>query len=270
VLPEKLTLEDVEAFMTTCVAEDESLTDLKVRRMTLDELPDHLPKVLDEATLPRYKQFYEKWASELATACCQPLPIPTGGCTLQKAKDLFKREPLFTAVYSDDFFVHPLFEEFEKKLKVAEARSERDLDMETFKACARRLDPKDVSNAKKVFLAFKETLPNRVTKQPQTWRELDEIRFIPRRMDTARRLPELPNDEPGLEIPPQVARLDAVIQPVEVVRPELEAIAWSQRACFETPPGARVYEEYPDLGRPGFSEVVRLFDLHCRVFFTQR
>lgn len=257
-LPESVRLKDVASFMAGCVADDAGLKHLNPNRITLDELPDKLllPEAVDMETLSRYKQFYR-------SARCPSLPVPTGALTFKKPRDLFKREPLFTSVFPDDspFFVHPLFEGFEEQLIESHLRSEKDLNMGIFKDCAQRLSANNPTAAKEVFRAFSEILPNHVTNQQRTWQELDAIHFIPRRMDTVRKLPSQDENDAGLEIPPEVMHLDAIVQPVEIVREDFEAIAWSQRACFEIHPRPNVFQEYPDLGRPGFSEVVRLFIL---------
>ena len=262
-LPDKLALEDVAAFMEDCVADDAALTRLGVKRMVLDELPDRLrlPDVLDEDTLARYKSFYEKWGKELSSAFCQPLLVPTRAFTFQKPKDLFKRKPPFTEIFPEDspYFVHSAFEEFENKLPGFDPRGEKALDMGMFKVCARSLDAHDplvLSRSKAVFHAFNRLLPSHVN-QPDSWREVDDIPFVPRRMDAMRKLGGEVDNKPGLELPPEVTRLDIIVRPSEVVKEKYEAVAWSQRACFEVQPDERVCTEYPDLGRPTPSEVVR-------------
>jgi len=41
-------------------------------------------------------------------------------------------------------------------------------------------------------------------------------------------------NEAGLEIPAVVTCLDAIVQPIKLVKQEFEAVAWSQRACFDS------------------------------------
>ena len=149
---------------------------LNIKHMTLKELLDelHLPNVLNTDMMFHYKQFYEKCAND----CCRLLPFPTGACTLRFAKDLFKREPLFTAVFSDDspFFVHLTFAGFEKDLIEFGLQTEEHLDMEVFKKCVDTLDVNDPTAAREAFRAFSNILPTRTANEPHIWYELP---FIP-------------------------------------------------------------------------------------------
>ena len=89
---------------------------------------------------------------------------------------------------------------------------------------------------------------------------ISSMTFIPRcTVDTVRKLLDQDESEAGLEIPVEVTCLDAVVQPIKLVKQEFEAVAWSQRACFEVQPSPSVCAQYPDLGKPSFSEVVHLF-----------
>ena len=260
-LPEEFTLQDTADFMASYVADDAALTHLNIGHMTLEELLHELclPNVLDSDNMLHYKQFYEKCSNN----CRRLLPVPTSACTRQPVGHLFKRQPLFTAIFSEDSssFVHPTFEDFEKELVEFGLQTEESLDMKVFKKCVDTLDVKDPTAAREVFRAFSDILPTRIAKldEPHTWHELDNIPFIPRRtLDTVRKLPDLDKDEPGLGIPAKVTCLDAVVQPVKLVKQEFEAVAWSQRASFELQPSPSVCTQYPNLGKPSFSEVVRL------------
>jgi sacsin len=270
-LPEKLTLEDAADFMADWVADDPSLGHLLKRHMTLNELYHQLslPDVLDMPTLCRYKQFYESWIGHLpfsnVLSGFQPLPVPTSACTLNSPENLFKRGPLFTALFPEDshFFVHSEFQKFEEVLCRFGLQTEEGLDLRMFTACAQSLDldhPNAVHHAREVYRAYSEILSRRIGPQEQdTWGELDEIAFIPRRVDTVWKLRDQDEDESGLDIPMAVTQLPAILAPAEFVRQEFEAVAWSQRACFEEQPSDRVCLEYPELGRPSFSVVVRLY-----------
>jgi hypothetical protein len=113
------------------------------------------------------------------------------------AKDLFKREPLYFLK------IHPVFGYFEKHLLESGMQTKERLDMATFKTCAGRLDVNDPTHAREVFGAFKDFLPTRITNQPETCHELDDIPFIPRRMDTEWKLPNLDRNEPGWKFLPK-------------------------------------------------------------------
>jgi sacsin len=264
-LPQNFTLQDGAEFMADCVADDASLMHLKKKHMTPEQLPYELglPDVLDMPTLLRYKQLYKTWIRNLPISCRQPLLAPTSAYTLRSPKDLFERGPLFAAVFPADspFFVHPEFQEFEEILcQQFGLKSENNLDASMFTACAESLDlddPESVPHAREVFRAYSHILPNHV--EEDRWHELDDIMFIPRRMDTARRLPEQDENESGLSLPMSVTQSPAILSPADFVRQEYEALAWSQRACFEVQPSRKICDSYPELGRPTFSVVVRRY-----------
>ena len=262
-LPEKMTLQVSANFMANCVADDIALTHLNKQHMTLDKLPRRLllPTDMDVSTLLDYKQFYNTWITHLPFSCNQPLPVPTAALTFQLPRELFKRGPLFMAVFPENSpnFVHFEFQEFEELLCRFGLNTEENLDARMFAACAESLhldDPNALLRAREVFHAYSNILPNRI-EDPDTWYELDDIAFIPRRMELARKLPSQGENDSGLDIPMAVTALPPILSPAEFVREEFEAITWSQRACFEVQPSDRVCIEYPGLGRPSFSIVVR-------------
>jgi hypothetical protein len=140
-LPEKLTLQDAAIFMADCVAEDASLTHLHKRHMTFNELPHRLrlPDVLDMPTLLLYKQFYNSWITHLPSSNLlsgsQPLLTCPNQCMhIPVPQDLFKRGPLFTAVFPEDspVFVHAEFQEYEEVLCNFGLKTEEGLDVAMF------------------------------------------------------------------------------------------------------------------------------------------
>lgn len=267
-LPEKLTLQVSADFMANCVADDAALTHLNKKHMTLDKLPRRLllPTDMNIPTLLNYKIFYDTWIKHLPLSCNHPLKVPTAARTFELPQDLFKRGPLFMAVFPEHspFFVHSEFQEFEELLCLRFGlKTEENLDASMFTACAESLDldgPNALSRAREVFHAYSNILPSRIEEGDlDAWHELDDIAFIPRRMEFSRRLPSQGENDSGLNIPMAVTQLPLILSPAEFVREEFEAIAWSQRACFEVQPSHRVCREYPDLGRPSFSIVVRYY-----------
>lgn len=277
-LPEKLTLQDAAEFMADCVADDALLTYLHKTHMTFNELPHRLrlPDDLDMPTLLQYKQFYNSWITHLPTSDllsgsqrCQPLLVPSSACTFRSPQDMFKRGPLFTAVFPEGspVFVHAEFQEYEEVLCNFGLKTEEVLDVGMFMTCAESLasdldDPNAVPRAREVFRAYSDILPRRIGAQEHdAWSELDDMAFIPRRMDTVRRLPDQDENTSGLEIPMAVTQLPVILSPAEFVLQEFEAVAWSQRACFEEQPSERACLDHPALGKPSFSVVVRLHTL---------
>ena len=266
-LPDKVSLEDAAHFMVDCVTDDASLTHLNKKHMTIEELPHRLllPDVLDMPTLLQYKQFFEIWQKQLPLTLppsIQSLLVPNSVCTLQSPQDLFERGPHFMAIFPENspFFVHSEFQDFEEVLGKFGLQSEERLDVRMFTIVAESLDlddPDAVSRASEVFRVYSNILPRRISEEERdTWRELDDIPFIPRRMATVRKLATQGENETGLVIPMSVTQLPDILSPSEFVRERFEAIAWSQRACFEAQPSERAYIDYPELGRPTFSVVV--------------
>ena len=91
------------------------------------------------------------------------------------------------------------------------------------------------------------------------WRELDQFSFVPRDLASERRLDDGGQLERAfLSIPLSITSLPHVVPPLNLVRKEFEAVAWTQRALFAEQPHQRVLLAYPELGRPDVSDVVRV------------
>ena len=223
-----------------------------------------LPEVLDAAGLSSYKAFFSDWSAHLPPLYTDPLPVPAESLAIKLSNQLYFRDPLFVAAFGNDpeKFVHPEFEEFEAGLLVHGLHSQNYLDVDMFITCAGALDlvndDSKVHRADVLFETYCISLPLRVDADDLfTWRQLDDMPFIPRRLDFYRRATIDENPGLGLEIPANISTLPEVVSPCELVRGEYESAAWSQRACFVNQPHPRILLAYPELGRPSFSEVVR-------------
>lgn len=269
-LPKNLVLDDVADFVGVFVADNPALQILQTPALSINDIAKslNLPPLFDVANLQAYKRFFEKWLPELPPTYTEPIPVPTCSLTMRFSNELYEHHPLFEAVFGSDSpnFVHREFTEFEDLLYSRGLRRGEDLDVIMFTACVKALDKDDPnlhSRAMDIFRAYGQILPFRITPhQRDIWPQLDDLTFVPRRMTTVRKLLGQGENETGLDIPSNVTELDPIVQPNELVREEFEAIAWSQRACFEEQPDRRVLVEYPNLGKPSFSEVVCYF-LQC-------
>ncbi len=193
---------------------------------------------------------------------------PLRDLSIRNSNELYARSRLFEAILPADSwqFVHPEFAEYEHMLRGCGLRREEDLNVEMFIECVGTLDVNDpdaIPRAGELFRAYSEILPVRVGVQDRdVWSDqLSDLVFVPRRMETERKLEDQGENETGLAIPDNVTALAAIVEPGDLVRREFEPIAWSQRACFEVQPDT-VLVVYPALGRPSFSVVVC-----CSLFF---
>lgn len=267
-LPRGLTHQVAAKFLSVCVADHRSLQYLQSRALSFQDLHTKLLLLdtLDEEDLQPYKDFFGVWMKHLPNTFNQPIPVPTCDLSIRYSNELYARSRLFEAIFPADSwqFVHPEFAEYEQTLYRCGLRREEDLDVEMFTECVGTLDindPDAIPRASELFRAYSEVLTLRVSRQNRdAWSRLDDLVFVPRRMETERKLEDHGENETGLEIPPNVAALAAIVEPGDLVRREFEPIAWSQRACFEVQPET-VMPFYPALGRPSFSQVVCWFTM---------
>ncbi|CAA7263802.1 unnamed protein product [Cyclocybe aegerita] len=263
-LPDALSREVAAEFLNVPVSSSPSLKHLKGPSISFSEIQNYLalPASLNEEQLTSYKRFLEIWLINLPNSSTDPIQIPTPDLTIRYSNDLYARHQLFLAAFGDASpnFVHPDFRDLEPKLSGHGLRNENDLDAMIFQDCVASRDLTQgedrVARAVVLFDTYCTQLPLRVAADDQTsWRLLDDLAFVPRRMEDSRRLEQGAN-QPGLEIPDTVTDLEEIVSPNELVRQEFEAIAWSQRASFLEQPHQRVLVAHPGLGKPSFTEVL--------------
>lgn len=267
-LPRGLTHQVAAKFLSVCVADDPSLQYLQPMTLSFQDINASLllNDTLDEEDLQPYKHFLGMWLDHLPATFNEPIPVPTFDLSIRYSDELYARSRLFEAIFPAESwqFVHPEFAEYEHTLYGRGLRREEDLDVDMFIECVGTLnidDPDAIPRARELFRAYDERLPARVdTQDRDAWSRLDDLAFVPRRIETERKLEDHGENVTGLEIPPNVAALADIVEPGDLVRREFEPIAWSQRACFEVQP-ERVFLFYQALGRPSFSEVVCWFTM---------
>ncbi|KAJ3508077.1 hypothetical protein NLJ89_g5949 [Agrocybe chaxingu] len=263
-LPDALSREVAAEFLNVPVSSSPSLKHLKGLNISFSEIQNYLvlPASLNEEQLTSYKRFLEIWLNNLPNSSTDPIAVPTPDLTIRYSNDLYARHQLFLAAFGDTSpnFVHPDFRDLEAKLSGHGLKNENDLDSMMFQDCVASRDLTQgedrVARAVVLFDTYCTQLPLRVLADDQTsWRLLDDLAFVPRRMEDSRRLEQGAN-QPGLEIPDTVTDLEEIVSPNELVRQEFEAIAWSQRASFLEQPHQRVLVAHPSLGKPSFGEVL--------------
>jgi hypothetical protein len=131
---------------------------------------------------------------------------------------------------------------------------EHTINVDTFKACAEAI-ARDVGGqdllrrAATVFQFYSTRLPMLVGGNRHRWRELDGIRFIP--ASPQRRQ----NVSWSEEFAPATSG-NALHSPEQMLRPELQGIAWTQRALFRVEPSQNLLVADLELGVPTPREVV--------------
>ena len=251
-LPSMLTLEAAR-FVRVLVSPDPTLELLNVESISFSglHLMLDLPRVLGENDKPSYKALLRAWVNGLQASNTQPLPVPNCNLVIQLSNSLYARDPLFEAAFGlgSPSFVHRRFQDLEVDLYRHGLQRQSNLTMTVFADCARALqssqdDANKTARAAIVFASYSQDLPLHVgSGQQHLWHNVDDIRFIPRKMNVIRELQ-------------YVQHLPEVVSPNQLVREEFEHIAWTQRAFFNEQPDRRVLLAYPGLGKPTVLDVV--------------
>ncbi len=261
-LPYNFPLDVVVAFVKKpCVEFSQGLRHLGIQPLSLNDLWDQqdLPTFLKPQDSSSYKRFITALLTDTSFTRGKVL-LPNGRRLLVESDTLYGREPLFVAAFglsSLDHFVLEEYIDLEARLVNFGLKVPNTLDLDTFLLCATSIH-EDVSGADReqrarlVFQAYCEDLPLRLTSVDleSPWRQLDRLRFIPRQ-------PIRQHDIRIEEYSPYTKSLPSVVAPCEILLPEYEAIAWTQRALFTTRPVDRVLIANPSLGKPTIGEVVR-------------
>jgi len=269
-LPSDLSVEVASQFMNVHVAEYGSLRFLNGPCLTATDIQGRLDLPvgdnLSAGRLIAYRQFLEMWFPIIPRSIKNPVPVPNNHGTIMLSTALYAREPLFEAAFGtdSDVFLHSSFEQLEPLLYDRGLHTETQLDFDLFLTCVNAFESsqlgininEDVARANVLFESFGFSLPMQVLpNEASRWRELDELRFIPRNMDDRRRLSGQHSSQ-GFLLPMNITSLEVIVSPSDLVVEEFEAIAWTQRATFASQPNHRVLLAYPDLGRPTIREVV--------------
>ncbi|KAF7297128.1 BTB domain-containing protein [Mycena indigotica] len=242
-----------------------ALVHLKVVPMDFNQFWTNLklPTVLSSEEQTAYKQLLTAMPSNFIYDP-EAILLPDGNRRLVKAKSLYVRHALFVAAFGSDesstHFVLDSFRDLEPRLVGMGLRSHTNLDIDTFKECARSIQaateqPNITSRARVVFRAYAEDMPLRITTfQSKVWKEIDRIQFAPRE---PLRSKTMALDDTS----PYVKPLPTIVAPDQVLLADNEAIAWTQRAILLVSPDERLLRANPSFGQPTPREVVE----HLRV-----
>ena len=129
------------------------------------------------------------------------------------------------------------------------------LDFASFKACVTVIHEDidgeaRVHRASLLFQWYSDRLPIHNAGQQSSWRELDSLRFIPRDIDRQQEMIA------ALDTHVAVGNLPNLVAPMDILRPDLESVAWTQRALFLIPPSERLLIADLQLGVPSITQVV--------------
>ena len=277
-LPQGIGRDLVAPFISQFVANHGLLRHLNGPTLTFAQIVDNLelPSAFTHPEMISYGQLLHALIPRLPPGFTDPIRIPNSNLELMVTNELYSRDALFLAAFGSDseLFIPPELQELERALHKHGLRNDAQLDIPMFRMCAEAVNNRQeddrTAGALVVFEAYCVSLPMQVGPNDQeSWRQLDDLCFIPRKVETERRLED--GEEPGLEIPLNVSMLPLVVSPIDLVRQEFESVAWTQRATFATQPHQRILLAHPALGRPKFHEVVsclRLLQLPL-VFFTE-
>jgi sacsin len=264
-LPQGIQMDLTAPFMSEYVANHGPLQYLNGPKLTFAELAENLelPSTFTHPEMLLYGRLLHSWIPRLPSGYSHPIQVPNLNLELKASNELYSRDALFLSAFGSDseLFIPLELQELEAALQKHGLRNEGQLDIAMFRMCAeavnnRQADDRD-AGALVVFDAYCVSLPMQVgPNEEESWRQLDDLCFIPRKMDTERRLEGEAQDEHGLEIPLNIRELPLVVSPINLVRQEFESVAWTQRARFDTQPHQRVLLSHRALGRPRFSEVV--------------
>jgi hypothetical protein len=196
------------------------------------------------------------------------VPCTTG--VMVKSSTLYGRSEIFLQAFATrpQCIIHPGFEVLESGLAQFGLRDQ--INFRSFEDCARAvhedtLGPDRVARSAALFQCYSETLPIQVLPLARRaiywtadWHRLDSLRFIPR--DNERR-----RSATFSQSSTYCKHLPEVVAPSEVVRADLEGIAWTQRALSLMPSGDILPLAYPQYGVPSVEEVVGPFFRHSQL-----
>ncbi|KAJ7641407.1 hypothetical protein FB45DRAFT_900138 [Roridomyces roridus] len=247
-----------------------SLMHLKVVPMDFNQFWGNLklPTTLKPEDQQAYKQLLALLPSNFTFGHDNNILVPNGNLKLVKVNTLYARHALFVAAFGSDSaperFIWDSYRDLEVRLVALGLKSHTNLDIDTFKLCARAIQddtahPNIVARARIVFRAYGDDMPMLIqSHQQDIWRQLDQLRFVPRQ-PLRRRTMGIQEDSV------YVKHLPNIVSPDQVLLIENEAIAWTQRAVLLYPPEGRVLVANPTFGEPTPREVVE----HLRVLALQ-
>jgi hypothetical protein len=226
---------------------------LKVPPMTYPAFRDtlNLPQDLQsEQDITRYRRLLQMLISHHHEDS-RDVFVPCSTGVMVKASTLYGRSEIFLRAFATRLMsiIHPSFWDLEDGLAQFGLRDR--VNFSSFEGCARAIHedihgPDRVARSADLFQCYCETLP---LLPIHGWHQLDLLRFIPRDHER-RRSSELSESSMYCRILPEI------VAPSEILRPDLEGIAWTQRASSLIPSGQRLLVAHLGYGVPSVDEVV--------------
>ncbi|KAG6809588.1 hypothetical protein H0H92_015655 [Tricholoma furcatifolium] len=232
-----------------------------------------LPQALPERYISAYQKLLTVFlrSDQIQSGLSfESLRVPNSNSVLLHPRDLYARDPFFLAAFEEapDRFIFNTFSDMEHQLIILGMKRQSEINADVFATCARALHDAssstnvDTERARVVFRVYSEELPLRIPpRRPDLWSMMNNIRFIPR--DISRRKSPFPS---GIDPAIYVKNLPVIVSPNELLLPQYESIAWTQRAHFLDPPaqGDRILIANPEFGCPSFHDVVEHLKILAR------
>ncbi|KAJ7461551.1 hypothetical protein FB451DRAFT_1497484 [Mycena latifolia] len=232
----------------------------KCQPVTSDTLPQLLtfPVVLHPSNIDSY--------STLLTAFLNlggggKIPVPDGNLILRQVDELYDHSiALFSeALQSSErsTFLHPNFRHMHEQLRSKGLHFR--VDWDSFLLCARtvhadlterqRPESEIMARAEVVYNFYDTSLPGLVMTNANKWRQLNDLRFIPRH--------ERRSTSSSYITDSYCQPLPQIVAPFQVLRAAHEQVAWSQRALLQEEPMTALIALNASLGVPTALEVVK-------------
>jgi sacsin len=188
------------------------------------------------------------------------IPVPNGNLRLRPVNGLYDNSVELFAMalqsFEQSLFLHPDLQHMQAPLRAKGLHF--NVDWESFLLCATTVDqdltarylpePDILARAEVVYRFYSSNLPGIVMTNAIRWRQLNGLRFIPRRQ----------NRSPSSSFPtdPYCEPLPGIVSPSQILRGKYEQIAWTQRALCEEEPTGLLGTLNPSFGVPTAAEVV--------------
>ncbi|KAH7922298.1 hypothetical protein BV22DRAFT_1094899 [Leucogyrophana mollusca] len=233
------------------------LVRLSVAPWTMGHLCAQLRLSHNTTILPSDASVYKKLLrAMLSSIRVNPsLLVPNSDFVLVPPSELYARSsPIFLAAFETQpwRFVHQSFNSLEHRL--ASSGLHVNVDFKTFKTAVSAIDNDcretdvGVQRVRPLVSYYCQEMAIALGGRSSLWRKLDAFRWIPRRLV---RRGSVTFDTSRYERP-----FGKLVTALESLRPELEGVAWTQRAVPDFPADARMLIADPGFGVPSTDEVV--------------
>ncbi|KAJ7264998.1 hypothetical protein B0H12DRAFT_1101704 [Mycena haematopus] len=232
----------------------------KSPRMTSERLAQLLffPDFLHSSNVDRYSTLLTGFLNIGGQGM---IPVPDGNCRLRQVNSLYDHSVELFAVALESLeqtlFLHPDFRHLHLQLRSKGLHGE--VDWESFLLCAKTVDddltvrylPESeiMPRAEVVYRFYNSSLPGIVLTNANRWRQLNGLRFVPRK--------ESRSSSASYLTDAYCERLPQIVAPSQILLPKYEQIAWTQRALCQEEPTGNLSALNQSFGVPTAAEVVK-------------